>query len=73
MRAKDIPEISHLSVPEKILFIEDLWDSIVSKDSEVPIPESHKEELDKRFEKHSKSPGELLSLKELQARVESRR
>ena len=73
MKAKDISEISHLSVPEKILFIEDLWDSIVSHDSEVPIPESHKEELDKRFEKHLKSPGELLSLKELQARVESKK
>lgn len=73
MKVKDIPEISHLSVPEKILFIEDLWDSIVSNDSEVPIPESHKEVLDKRFENYSKSPGKLLSLKELQARVESRR
>ena len=73
MKVKDIPEISHLSVPEKILFVEDLWDSIASHDSEVPIPESHKEELDKRFERHSKSLGELLSLKELQVRVESRK
>ena len=73
MKAKAIPEISHLSVPEKILFIEDIWDIIVSHDTEVPIPESHKEELDKRFEKHLESPGELLSLKELQARVERRK
>jgi len=73
MKVKDIPEISHLSVPEKILFVEELWDSIVSCDAEVPIPESHKKELDKRFERHSKSPGNLLSLKELQARIESRK
>ncbi len=70
MKAKDIQEISQLSVPEKILFIEDLWDSIVSHESEVPIPESHKEELDKRLEKHLISPGELLLLEELQARDE---
>jgi len=73
MKVEDIPEISNLSVPEKILFIEDLWDGIVSADSEVPIPESHKDELDKRFEKYSKAPGELLSLKELQARVQNRK
>ena len=73
MKVDDIPEISNLSVPEKILFIEDLWDSIVSIDSEVPIPESHKDELDKRFERHSKAPGELLSLKELRVRVQSRK
>ncbi len=73
MKVEDIPEISNLSVPEKILFIEDLWDGIVSADSEVPIPESHKDELDKRFEKYSKAPGELLSLKELQVRVQNRK
>ena len=26
MRASDIPEISRLSLPEKILLVEDLWD-----------------------------------------------
>ncbi|GJQ50772.1 MAG: hypothetical protein HKUEN01_31580 [Candidatus Kuenenia stuttgartiensis] len=28
MRASDIPEITKLSTPEKILLVEDLWDSI---------------------------------------------
>jgi putative addiction module component (TIGR02574 family) len=72
-QAKDIPEISQLSVPEKILFLEDLWDSIASNDLEIPMPESHKEELGKRLEKHLHSPGELLSLGELQARIERRK
>ena len=73
MRIKDIPELSDLSVPEKILFVEELWDSISSTESEVPVPESHKNELDKRFEKYLESPGELLSLHELQARIEKRK
>ncbi len=64
----DVPEILRLSIPEKILFVEDLWDSISSVDSEVPVPESHKNELDYRLEKHY-SPGELLSINELQARI----
>ncbi len=68
MKMNDVPEILRLSIPEKILFVEDLWDSISSVDSEVPVPESHKNELDYRLEKHY-SPGELLSINELQARI----
>lgn len=73
MRIKDVPELTQLSVPEKILFVEELWDSISPVESEIPVPESHKKELDKRFAKHLKSPGELLSLSELQARIENRK
>lgn len=73
MRAIDIPEISHLSTPEKLLLLEDLWESIASDDSKVPMPESHKEELDRRLERNVNSPGELLSLKQLQARIERRK
>jgi len=73
MRAIDIPEISHLSTPEKLLLLEDLWESISSDDSKVPMPESHKEELDRRLERNVNSPGELLSLKQLQARIEKRK
>ena len=46
MKINDVPEILRLSVPEKILFVEDLWDSISSIDSDIPVPESHKDELE---------------------------
>lgn len=73
MKVEDIPEISRLSIPEKILFVEELWDSISSVDSEIAIPNSHKDALDKRLASHLKSPGELLSLSELQRRIEKRK
>jgi putative addiction module component (TIGR02574 family) len=38
MRVNDIPEISRLSTSEKILLVEDLWDSIASDESRVPVP-----------------------------------
>ncbi len=72
MKIDDVPELLRLSVPEKILFVEDLWDSISSIDSEIPVPESHKNELDYRLKKNY-SPGELLSIKELQARIQKRK
>lgn len=68
MRASDIREIAQLSTAEKILLVEDLWDSIASQDSNVPVPQSHKDELDRRSKGYASNPGDLLSLEELQAR-----
>ena len=66
MNAIEVAEISNLSTPEKILFLEDLWDSISLNEEEIAIPDSHKAELDRRLEKYLASPGELLTLEELQ-------
>lgn len=73
MRVADIPEITKLTAPEKILFVEDLWDSIARDESNVSIPESHREELDRRFKRYEAAPGKLLSFEELQARIEKRK
>jgi len=73
MRVIDIPEIEKLSIPEKILLVEDLWDKISSEEAAVPVPESHMTELDRRLARYKSSPGELLSLDELRKRIESRK
>jgi putative addiction module component (TIGR02574 family) len=73
MRVKDIPEISKLSTPERILLVEDLWDSISMNEAEVPIPESHKAELDRRLRQYESAPGSLLSLEDLRERIEKRK
>ena len=69
MRVSNIPQIEQLSTPEKILLVEDLWDSIASDPSAVPVPDSHTNELDRRLERYESHPGNLLSLEELQARI----
>ncbi len=73
MRVNDIPRIEELSVAEKILLVEDLWDSIVAAKESVPIPASHMEELGRRLEKANSDPGRLLSLEELKQRIEKRK
>ncbi len=70
MRVRDLPEISNLSTPEKILLVEDLWDNISADDASIPVPESHKAELDKRYKRFQSAPGTLLSLNDLRARVD---
>jgi len=69
MKSTDIAELSKLSIPEKILLVEDIWDSIVKEESEIPVPESHKTELDRRYS----APGKLLTIEELKARIEKRK
>jgi len=73
MRATEIPHLSELSTSEKILLVEDLWDTISSENEAIPVPQSHKEELDRRLEKHRGSIGKLLSLDDLKARIEHRK
>ena len=73
MRICDIPEIVKLSTPEKILLIEDLWDSIASDESVVPVPQRHIKELDRRLKRYESAPGNLLSLEELRMRIERKK
>ncbi len=71
MRVDDIPGIARLTVAEKILLLEDLWDSIAADESSVPVPQSHREELDRRLAEYEKDPGCLLTLDDLQERIEA--
>ncbi len=71
MKVADIPQIAELSVPEKILLVEDLWESIHSEESSVPIPQSHQNELNARLVKYRANPGNLLSLEQLRERTKS--
>ena len=72
MRISDFPKITELSTPEKILLVEDLWDTIASDESAVPVPQSHMEELDRRLKRYGSPPGTLLSLEELRTRIEKK-
>ena len=50
MRPEEIKrEIGKLNLSEKLLLIEDVWDSIAQSNSELPMPEWQKRELDKRM------------------------
>lgn len=73
MRVIDIPQLAKLSISEKILLVEDIWDNISSEESNIPVPESHITELDRRLARHRSSPGTLLSLDELRTRIESKK
>lgn len=53
MRPNEIKqEINKLNLSEKLLLIEDVWDSIALNNTELPMPEWQKRELDKRYKEY---------------------
>lgn len=55
MRSSDIiKEIDNLGLSEKLILVEDIWDSIARNNAELPLPEWQKSELDKRYSDYKK-------------------
>lgn len=53
MRTEQIKiEIESLELSEKLLLVEDLWDSIAASNSELTLPEWQKSELDRRYKEY---------------------
>ena len=48
--------IYRLSLAERILLVEEIWDSIAAENDTLEIPQSHKEELDRRIAHHDADP-----------------
>lgn len=64
-----IEEVLKLSVPERILLVEAIWDSIEEKDDLLEINEATKNLLDDRLLAHQQNPHEGSSWTEVKARI----
>lgn len=62
----------HLSAPEKLQLVEDLWDDLASKPDDVPVHPWQIEELARRKANLMSKPASGLTWDELRARVRSR-
>ncbi|MCG8608303.1 addiction module protein [bacterium] len=47
-----LKEIDKLDLSEKLILVEEIWDSIARSNSELPLPEWQKIELDKRYREY---------------------
>ena len=46
---KIISEINRLSVPQRLILAQDIWDSIAQESDSLPISDWQKDELEKRY------------------------
>lgn len=60
MRAEIIrKEIDRLELSEKLLLVEDIWDSIAESNAEIPMPGLQKKELDRRYIEYNEGKLEI--------------
>ena len=56
MKAITRTDILSLSIAERILLVEDIWDSIAELPDEVSLTDQQKEELDRRLDAYHRNP-----------------
>ncbi len=66
---KMMEDILKLSVSERILMVEAIWDSIAESNEELELSEETKQLLDSRIEAHQKNPEQGSSWEEVKDRI----
>lgn len=66
-------EIQTLTVSERILLAEALWDSIVAEQADIELTDAQKEELDRRLAAFEIDQDEGSSWSSVKARILSRK
>lgn len=69
MKKVTIADVLAMPVPERILFVEDVWDSIAVTPEAVQLTDAQKEELDYRLEEYHKNPAVGSPWEEVKTRV----
>ena len=61
--------IDHLSIAQRILLVEEIWDSIADDPAPQPLTESQKEDLQRRLAAHEANPKAGSSWDEVKSRL----
>jgi len=62
-----LEEIKRLALAERIVLVEEIWNSIVKEEEALPVSEETKAILDARLEKWKESPERLITWDEVVA------
>lgn len=67
----NLSNIKELSIAERILYVEDIWDSIATNQHTVEVTEAQREELDRRIIAHEKAPEAVSAWDDVKSRLKS--
>jgi len=62
---KIVIEIKNLSLPQKLILAQDIWDSIALERGNLPMPEWQKNELESRYIQYKQGKMELHNWREV--------
>jgi len=64
------PDYSQLSIAERIVLVEDIWDSIVAEGpASVSLSESQRQEIRRRLEAHDAEPGSAVAWEQVRSEL----
>jgi putative addiction module component (TIGR02574 family) len=72
MTLLEMKNVLEMPVEQRILLVEDVWDSIRPQSQRLAVPESHKRELERRFLKYKQDRSALLDDRQLRQALRSR-
>jgi putative addiction module component (TIGR02574 family) len=61
--------IDQLSIAQRILLVEEIWDSIVAEGEEVPLTEAQRQDLQQRLARYEANPKAGATWEEVKARL----
>lgn len=64
--------IDRLSLAERILLVEEIWDSIAADTGTLDVPQSHRDELDRRLAARDANPCSGSTWEEVKTRLEKK-
>lgn len=67
MKNNPLSEVLKLSIAERILLVEEIWDSIAEFPEAVELTPDQKKELDKRLLSYQENPEEIYSWDEVKS------
>ncbi len=67
----NIDKIKELDVAERILLVEDIWDSIAEDQDKVKLSDYEIQVLDQRLKAYKKNPDDLISWNDIKSKLRS--
>ncbi len=64
--------IERLGIEERLVLVEELWDSIAADSSAVPLTEAQRTELDRRIVEHEANPHDVVPWEEVKTSITER-
>ena len=63
------PGFDDMPVGDQLAYIGTLWDRVLEREADVPMPQAHREELSRRLAEHEAAPTDVRPWSEVEAEL----
>ena len=73
MKKITVTDVLKMPISERIVFVEDVWDTIAADPEAVPLTDAHRKELERRIEAYHRDPDAGSPWEDVKKRVRVRK